>query len=189
MGRTIYCLMKYLITERQYHILKEEEEKVIHFPSIDYFGGWYEMQSYLDKKGNPLYSIDGNLKLIKTPIESLGNLTSVGGYLDLESTSIKSLGNLTSVGGYLNLESTSIKSLGNLTSVGGYLDLEGTSIESLGNLTSVGGYLYLEGTSIESFGNLTSVGGDLFLKDILAFKKYSIKEIEKMVNVKGKIYI
>ena len=100
--------MKYIITERQYHLLKEEE-KVIHFPSIDYFGGWYEMQSYLDKKGNPLYSIDGNLKLIKTPIESLGNLTSVG--------------------------------------------------------------------------------GDLYLKDILAFKKYSIKEIEKMVNVKGKIYI
>ena len=142
-------MMKYIITERQYHILKEEEEKVIHLPSIDYFGGWYDMQSYLDKKGNPLYSIDGNLKLIKTPIKSLGNLTSVGGNLNLRNTSIK----------------------------------------SLGNLTSVGGDLFLEGTLIESLGNLTFVGGSLDLKDILAFKKYSIKEIEKMVDVEGKIYI
>ena len=141
--------MKYIITERQYHILKEEEEKVIHLPSIDYFGGWYDMQSYLDKKGNPLYSIDGNLKLIKTPIESLGNLTFVGGNLNLRNPSIK----------------------------------------SLGNLTSVGGDLFLEGTLIESLGNLTFVGGSLDLKDILAFKKYSIKEIEKMVDVEGKIYI
>ena len=161
--------MKYLITERQYHILKEEEEKVIHLPSIDYFGGWYDMQSYLDKKGNPLYSIDGNLKLIKTPIESLGNLTSVGGDLLLVNNTIKSLGNL--------------------TSVGGNLDLRKTLIKSLGNLNSVGSSLFLEYTSVESLGNLTFVGGSLDLKDILAFKKYSIKEIEKMVDVEGKIYI
>ena len=161
--------MKYIITENQYEILKEQTEEVLKLPSIDYFGGWDEMQSYIERKGNPSYSIDGNLYLGNTPIKSLGNLTSVGGYLDLSNTSVESLGNLNSVGGYLDLRNTSVESLGNLTSVGGDLDLRNTSVESLGNLTSVGGYLDL--------------------RNILAFKKYSIKEIEKMVNVEGKIFI
>jgi hypothetical protein len=43
------------------------------------------------------------LDLNRTPIESLGNLTSVGGDLDLTETPIESLGNLTSVGGSLDL--------------------------------------------------------------------------------------
>ena len=123
--------MKIIITENQFEKLKNyEEPKVLHIPSFRIFeNDWNRLQRYLDRKGNPLYSIDGNLKLIKTPIESLGNLTSVGGDL------------------------------------------------------------FLEGTLIESLGNLTFVGGSLDLKDILAFKKYSIKEIEKMVDVEGKIYI
>ena len=139
--------MKYIITEKQYKILQEQQE-ILTLPGIEYFGGWNKLQSFLKRKGNPLYSIDGNLDLYGTPIESLGALTSVEGYLDLY----------------------------------------GTPIESLGNLTSVGGDLNLEGTLIKSLGALTSVGGNLYLRGNPAFQKYSIEEIEKMVNVKGNIY-
>jgi len=40
---------------------------------------------------------------MRTPIKSLGNLTSVGGDLDLRNTSIESIGNLTHVGNILIL--------------------------------------------------------------------------------------
>ena len=136
--------MKIVISESQYKRLieTEEEQKVLRIPSLKFFNDdWFQLQEFLEKKGNPPYSIGGNLDLRKTPIESLGNLVSVGGYLNLRDTPIESLGNLQSVGGDLDLENTPIKSLGNLQSVGGSLDLRDTSIESLENLTSVGGYL------------------------------------------------
>ena len=90
--------MKYIITEKQYKILQEQQE-ILNLPGIEYFGGWNKLQSFLKRKGNPLYSIDGNLNLYDTPIKSLGNLTSVEGDLNLRRTPIESLGNLTSVGG------------------------------------------------------------------------------------------
>ncbi len=167
--------MKIIITENQYELLKEMEDKpkVYNFPSLEIFGNespmdnWNLMQKFLTKKGNPDFTIDGDLDLRKTPIESLGNLTSVGGYLDLYNTPIKSLGNLTTVGGYLDLSNTLIESLGNLTSVGGYLDLYNTPIKSLGNLTTVGGDLDLTNTPIS--------------------QKYTRKQIRSQVDVKGKI--
>jgi hypothetical protein len=161
--------MKYIITESQYKMLMEEEQEVLYIPDIDLFGNWETLQQYLKRKGNPLYSIGGNLNLYGTQIESLGNLTSVGGYLYLYGTQIESLGNL--------------------TSVGGYLDLNGTPIKSLGNLTSVGGNLYLYGTQIESLRNLTSVGGDLDLYGSPISKKYTEEEIRQMIDVKGEIYM
>jgi len=186
--------MKIIITENQYELLKDKP-KVYHFPSLDIFGyekpidNWNLMQKFLDKKGNPDFTIDGDLNLSDTLIESLGNLTSVGGYLFLMRTQIKSLGKLTSVGGKLSLERTPIESLGNLTTVGGTLDLEQTPIESLGNLTSVGKNLDLEYTTIESLGNLTSVGGNLFLRKSPISEKYTEEEIRSQVEVKGKIYL
>ena len=99
--------MKIIITENQFKKLKEP--KVLHIPSFEIFDNdWNKLQKYLDRKGNPPYSIGGNLYLEDTPIESLGNLTSVGGYLNLQDTPIESLGNLTSVGGDLYLEDTPI---------------------------------------------------------------------------------
>ncbi len=186
--------MKIIITENQYELLKDKP-KVYNFPSLDIFGhekpidNWNLMQKFLDKKGNPDFTIDGNLDLRDAPIESLGNLTSVGGHLDLCFTQIESLGNLTSVGGYLNLRYTPIKSLENLTSVGGTLFLTNSSIESLGNLTSVGGTLSLEGTPIKSLGNLTSVGGSLFLRKTPISEKYTEEEIRSQVKVEGDIYL
>ena len=164
--------MRIIITESQYkRILREEEEqKVLHIPSLKFFNDdWYELQKFLESKGNPPFSIGGDLVLFDTLIKSLGNLISVGGDLDL-----------------LN---TSIESLGNLTSVGGYLDMRYTPIESLGNLHSVGSWLSLEKSSIESLGNLTSVGGTLDLRHTPFSEKYTEEEIRQMVNVGGSVHL
>jgi hypothetical protein len=69
------------------------------------------------------------------------------------------------------------------------LVLYGTPIESLGNLKSVGEDLFLYGTPIKSLGNLQSVGGDLKLEGTPLSKMYTEKQIRKMVNVGGDIYL
>ena len=144
--------MKIVISESQYKRLieSEEEQKVLHIPSLKFFNDdWFLLQEFLEKKGNPPYSISGGLNLRKTPIESLGNLQSVGGDLYLRGTPIKSLGNLQSVDGYLDLYRTPIESLGNLLSVGGVLDLEGTRLSKMYNekqihkMVNVEDYIYL----------------------------------------------
>ena len=164
--------MKIIITESQYkRILKEEEEqKVLRIPSFKFFDNdWDLLQKFLERNGNPPYSIGGDLFLEGTDIESLGNLQSVRGNLDLSHTDIQSLGNLKSVGRDLNLNGTPIKSLGNLQSVGGNLNLIHTPIESLGNLTSVGGELDLLGTPLS--------------------KMYTKEQIRQMVDVGGGVYL
>ena len=63
--------MKIIITESQYkRILKEEEEqKVLRIPSFKFFNhDWNMLQRFLEEKGNPPYSIGGNLYLYETPI-------------------------------------------------------------------------------------------------------------------------
>jgi len=69
--------MKYIITDKQYQILKEQTEQVLKLPSVDYFGGWDNLQQYLTKKNNPPYSIDGELNLADSNVTSLGNLKGV----------------------------------------------------------------------------------------------------------------
>ena len=144
--------MKIVISESQYKRLieAEEEQKVLRIPSLKFFNDdWFQLQEFLETKGNPPYSIGGSLDLRRTPIKSLENLQSVGGDLDLYNTPIESLGNL--------------------QSVGGYLDLQGTYIESLGNLQSVGGDLYLYETPIsekyseEEIRQMVNVDGEIYL--------------------------
>jgi hypothetical protein len=141
--------MKYIITEAQHKRLFEEEQKVLHLPSAKVFGGWDELQKFLELKGNPPYSLGGNLYLEESSVEFLGNLISVEGDLYLYNTPINSLGNLTSVGGDLDLLGTSIKSLGNLISVGGDLDLQGTPLSKMYNkeqirqMVNVGGKIFM----------------------------------------------
>jgi hypothetical protein len=168
--------MKILVTESQYKKLfkEEKEQKVLRIPGLKFFDenpweAWQILQKILQRRGNPPYTIDGDLQLAGTPIQSLGNLTSVRGYLYLDGTPIKSLGNLKSVGGDLDLRRTAIESLGNLQSVGGYLDLIRTPIKSLGSLTSVGGYLDLTETPLS--------------------KMYTEEQIREMVNVDGIIFM
>jgi len=141
--------MKIIISEAQHKRLFEEEQKVLHLPSAKVFGGWDELQRYLELKGNPPYSIGGDLLLQNTSIKSLGNLTSVGGILRLRNTSIESLGDLTHVGGNLFLENTPIESFGNLKSVGGNLDIFLTpiskkySVKEIIQMVNVGGTLFM----------------------------------------------
>ena len=103
--------MKYIITESQHKRLFEEEQKILHIPSLKIFDenilvAWNILQKFLEKKGNPPYTLGSDLYLADTPIKSLGNLQSVGGNINLGGTPIESLGNLTSVGGNINLYDT-----------------------------------------------------------------------------------
>ena len=159
--------MKYLITERQLKLIKEDDIRKIDFQIFN--NDWNVLQKFLERRGNPPYIITGDL--------------------DLFNSNIKSLGNLQSVGDNLYLNSTKIESLGNLQSVGGHLDLFGTKIESLGNLQSVGGYLNLNNTNIQSLRNLESVGGFLDLRFTPLSRKTTEDEIRSQVEVGGIIYM
>jgi len=118
--------MKIIISESQHRRLFEEEQKVLHIPDIRIFGNdWDNLQRFLESKGNPPYSLGGNLDLVGLKVESLGNLVSVEHDLYAYDTPLKSLGNLTSVGGLMDLSNTQIESLGNLSFVGGSLVLNG----------------------------------------------------------------
>ena len=161
--------MKIIITESQHKRLFEEEQKVLHLPSAKVFGGWDELQKFLELKGNPLYSLGGDLDLQLT-------------------TSVKSLGNLVSVDGDLVLDGSEIESLGNLTHVGGTFTMINTPIKTLGNLTSVGRSLFMNGSKIESFGNLTSVGSNMFMRETPIDEKYSEEQIRQMIYVGNIIY-
>jgi len=161
--------MKIIISEAQHKRLFEEEQKVLHLPSAKVFGGWDELQRYLELKGNPLYSLGGDLDLQLT-------------------TSVKSLGNLVSVDGDLVLDGSEIESLGNLTHVGGTFTMIKTPIKTLGNLTSVGRSLFMNGSEIESFGNLTSVGSNMFMRETPIDEKYSEEQIRQMIYVGNTIY-
>jgi hypothetical protein len=117
--------MKIIISESQHRRLFEEEQKVLHIPGLKIFGGWDGLQRFLESKGNPLYSLGGNLNLVGLNVESLGNLVSVQDDLYAYDTPLKSLGKLTSVGGLMDLSNTQIESLGDLSFVGGSLVLNG----------------------------------------------------------------
>jgi hypothetical protein len=121
--------MKYIITESQHRRLFEEEQKILHIPDIRIFGDdWDNLQRFLESKGNPPYSLGGNLDLVGLKVESLGNLVSVEHDLYAYDTPLKSLGSLTSVGGLMDISNTQIESLGNLSFVGGSLVLKGTPL-------------------------------------------------------------
>jgi hypothetical protein len=121
--------MKIIISEVQHKRLFEEEQKILHIPDIRIFGNdWDILQRFLESKGNPPYSLGGNLNLVGLKVESLGNLVSVEHDLYAYDTPLKSLDNLTSVGGLMDISNTQIESLGNLSFVGGSLVLKGTPL-------------------------------------------------------------
>ena len=123
--------MKIIISESQHRRLFEEEHKVLNIPDFKIFGNdWDVLQRFLESKGNPLYSLGGNLNLVGLEVESLGNLVSVQDDLYAYDTPLKSLGKLTSVGGLMDLSNTPIESLGNLSFVGGSLVLSGTALRN-----------------------------------------------------------
>ena len=142
--------MRIIISESQHRRLFEEEQKILRIPNFKIFGNdWDILQRFLESKGNPPYSLGGNLDLVGLKVESLGNLVSVEHDLYAYDTPLKSLANLTSVGGLMDISNT----------------------------------------QIESFENLSFVGGDLIFYDTPISKKYSEKEIYKLINVVGYIYL
>jgi hypothetical protein len=142
--------MKIIISESQHKRLFEEEQKVLRIPDFKIFGNdWDILQRFLESKGNPPYSLGGNLDLLGLKVESLGNLVSVEGDIYASETPLKSLGSLTSVGGLMNLNNTPIESLGNLTYVGGDLFLINTPMSNKWlqikqMINKVGGDIYFE---------------------------------------------
>jgi hypothetical protein len=121
--------MKIIISEAQHKRLFEEEQKILRIPDFKIFGNdWDILQRFLESKGNPPYSLGGNLDLVGLKVESLGNLVSVEHDLYAYDTPLKSLDNLTSVGGLMDISNTQIESLGNLSFVGGSLVLKGTPL-------------------------------------------------------------
>jgi hypothetical protein len=108
--------MKIIITRKQLgKILAEfEKEEVFHAGNLKSYHksdwvAWKHLQKILDRRGNPPFTIDGNVNLSHRDIKSLGNLVSVSGSLDLYNTPIESLGRLEHVGGYLILNKTPIQ--------------------------------------------------------------------------------
>jgi hypothetical protein len=83
--------MKIIITENQFEKLKNSEEpKVLHILSFEIFGNdWGSLQRYLERKGNPLYSIGGYLDLRNSAIsnkhtsQEIKQMVNVGGKIYL----------------------------------------------------------------------------------------------------------
>ena len=156
--------MKIVISENQYKRLIETEEKpkILEFPSLEFFDNdpfeaWKIFRKILQRKGNPPYSIDGDLmfhKIVDNP-KSIGNLVSIRN-LDLSSLPIKELNSLVRVKEDLYLQYSLIESLPNLEYVGDNLDLKDTLIEFLPKLKHVGGSLGLRNTKIQNLDSLLS---------------------------------
>ena len=131
---------------------EQEEEKLLKIPSIRTFNNdWNVLQKYLEFRGNPKYSIGGDLKLRESDIKTLGNLVRVGGNLDLYGCEkLQSLGELKYVGGLLGLHNTKIETLGNLEYVGGDLDIYNTTLskkyteEVIRDMVEVVGNIFME---------------------------------------------
>jgi hypothetical protein len=107
---------------------------------------------------------EGELDLVYSTLECLGNLEEVRGTLVLESSDIVSLGNLKTSGSVV-MNGVGVKSLGHLKNVDGDLYLEKTEITSLGNLEYVDGSLFLEDSLVRDLGNLNFVGGSIYFPD------------------------
>ena len=81
--------MKYIITESQHKRLFEEEQKVLHIHDVKVFGGWNNLKRYLELKGNPPYSIGGDLDLCFTSLsekyteKEIRQMVDVGGEIYL----------------------------------------------------------------------------------------------------------
>jgi hypothetical protein len=149
---------------------EQEEEKILKIPGIRYFNNdWNLLQKFLESQGNPRYSIGGNLLLSRSKIETLGNLVRVEGNLNLYYSDVKSLGDLEYVGGWVDLTLSNTESLGNLEYVGNHLNISRTNIESLGNLEYVGGHLDIYKTPLSM--------------------KYTVKQIRRLIEVVGVIYL
>jgi hypothetical protein len=137
-------------------------EKILKIPYEAVRKDWDLLQKFLKMKGNPRYVIFGDVDLRdRQDISDLGNLIGVVGNLWLLWSSIESLGDLQFVDGDLSLWGCKkIKTLGKLKKVEGGLSLSYSSIQSLGELEFVGEDLVIISTNIppSELNNVNVVG-------------------------------
>ena len=108
------------------------------------------------------------------------------GDLNLSNTPIDSLpSNLKTVGRNLDLSNTPISNLSSGLTVGGWLDLYNTQISTLPPDLKVGGSLYLWNTQISSLPLDLTVGGAIYLENTPISRKYTKKQIRKMIEDTG----
>lgn len=159
--------MKYLITERQLNLIKEEKILKIYFDVFN--NDWNLLQKFLERRGNPLYYLIGDVDLRSSHIKTLGELVGIEGNLNAYKSNLESLGKLKHVSGDIHLQFTNVNTLGNLEYVGKDLDLMYSKVWSLGNLQYVGGDLHLSSAPVssvleyEQLLNQIEVGGDILL--------------------------
>ena len=136
-------------------------------------------------------------KLINLTNKKIQQYIKDGGHgnLNLEDTLITSLpNNLLKVGGYLNLRNTQITSLPDNLEVGESLYLSYTPITLLPNNLKVNGNLELFRCKIKSIPDNLQIEKDLTIYGAPLNKKYTSKEIKKMIEdkggyIKGDIYL
>ena len=129
-------IMKYIVTESQYKLMKEQlEREVVKLPRIKYWT-WGQLQNYSNENGNQYHIVRENLHIHDVNIPSLGKLIGVTGNLRIKNSSITTLGNLEFIGGFLKVSNTNIRYLGNLESIGGLLYLRETFVRTLKNLNT-----------------------------------------------------
>ena len=180
--------MKYIVTERQYKLLTENDDRILDIPFEIFGNDWDLLQKYLEKRGNPPCRLTGDILFDRgSKIDTLGSIVSVDGNIGLTNGSINSLGDLTYVSKDLQLYGTKISSLGKLTRVDGTLDVSSSGLNSLGNLEYVGGSLDISKTNLVSFENLKYVGENLILGNTPISSVYSQSKIRQMVNVVGSV--
>ena len=205
--------MKYIISERQYRLLTEDEEqKVWDIPNVEIFGGWEGLQVVLRAKNNPFFRIKNDLELNELNIESLGKLVSVDGDLFIKNSSISDFGELRNVGKNLKLFAVeNLTSLGKLKKVGGKViirsnvpdlvdlgDLEevgddfamrALNVSSLGKLKYIGEDLNIDDTNVSDLRDLGYVGGFITLRGTPLSKTTTEKEVRTQTNCRHQIYL
>lgn len=184
---------------------------------IETLGSIVEVEGEIDLEESVLHSfgdlelVDGDLYMPGCKVNTLSKLREVTGYLDANKSTLKSLGELTNVGNMCSFRGTKIKTLNKLQTVGGFLDLRETSLEDTGELESVGVHLYLQGCnafpqfinmktiggnffvndspieSLEQLGDLEYIGGNFNIKRTKLVERYSDKEINNRITIKGDI--
>jgi hypothetical protein len=148
--------------EGKIRFIEAFEEYSIVIPYHFFNNDWDSLQSYLNKIGNPLYALHGNIELAaRTDLNSLGKLIEVKGDLTIRSTTLESLGELKVVqGNLIIMYNKYLKSLGNLETVDGNLSLSTSFIESLGNLKTVRKLIYIRNSMLtqSNFNKVNFVG-------------------------------
>jgi len=199
--------MKYLITERQLKLIKEESENdqyagIMRIPYYMVNDNWEHLQNVINSMGEPPYIIEGDVNLRGDyDIETLGSLVGVTGDLNLfYNKVIRDLGDLKFVTGELNLFGcTKLINLGNLEMVGEHLQIQYTKFRRIKDndglneyQLTVGGDFNCNNSDIESLDGLKLVKGDLYLhKTPLSEKTIDVEEIRDIPNltVEGDIFL